>query len=251
MEPEIQAELKKLSKLQQFKNAEESVLLKQAEKNVTLRKLVEEGNFISQEEKKLAKSLFDGFLKTHEFESLSDLNTLSMLIFNMVVLGRIQVSLNECSTKDGGAYIPDKLIKSMHEVETRIDELKIKLGIDRKDQQEDEMTALQLLKRRFAEHIQLNRNEFSIAVPFKCPSCQHEDVKMVLLRRRVADFEALDNPHFAGRFWMNEEAIKLVKSGVLTKEQYAKIFSTSIYFVDYCLAHEGKILGNQKTEEKV
>jgi len=248
MTPEVQSEIKKLSKLKQFSNISEEALTKIAEKNVVLRELVEEGQFIDEAEKKLAKKVFDAYLDKLDFENFSDLSTLSTLVYSEVLLKRLEKSINECTTKDGRAFISDKLLKSHSDLSNQILHLKEKLGIN-KDVKEDEFSSLQLLKKRFQQHIIENRHEFSLSVPFKCSECGKEDCKMVLVRRRVKDMEAVDSPHHAGRFWYNSAAMELVKSGVLSKEQYAKIFATSVYFVNYCLANEGKIIGNTLNKE--
>jgi len=237
----IKIEIAKLKRLVQYRSADDTVLEKQAEKNVILQELVEDGNFISDVERNQAKKIFVGFLKTHTFDTLSDLNTLSTLTYNMILLGRIQKSINGCSTNDGKTFISDKLLKSMHEVENQIADLKVKLGIDR-EIKTDEFSALQLLKKRFAQHIQENRNEFTLSVPYECSSCGKSDIKMILVRRRVKDFEAIDHPHFSGRFWYNEVAMNMVESGTLKKEDYAKIFATSVDYVNWAIANKGRIL---------
>jgi hypothetical protein len=101
MNDAVQSEIKKLSKLQQYKNAEESSLEKIAQKNVVLRELVESGNFVNEKEKKLAKKIFEAYLEQCSFESYSDLGTLSLLVYNEVLALRVQVTLNECTSSDG------------------------------------------------------------------------------------------------------------------------------------------------------
>jgi hypothetical protein len=123
--------------------------------------------------------------------------------------------------------------------------LKEKLGIN-KEVKEDEFTALQLLKKRFASWVNENKNECTMYVPFECSGCGKQDVKPVLLRKRTKDFEVLEHPHLAGRFWFNKVAIEMVKSGKLSKSEYAAIFSTSCDFVQWCLDNEGRILPSTK-----
>lgn len=241
MNDAVQAEIKKLSKLQQYKKVEDASLEKIAQKNIVLRELVESGNFIDDAEKKLAKKMFDAYLEQNSFETYSDLSTLSVLVYNEVLSGRVQKSINECTNKEGKAYISDKLLKSHSDLTNQILHLKTKLGID-KEVKTDEFTALQLLKKRFHQHIQENKNEFTLAVPYECSGCGKADVKMVLVRRRVKDFDVLNHPHFAGRFWFNEKAINDVENGTLSKEKYAEYFSTSTDFVDWALKNKGRIL---------
>lgn len=244
MDSNIQSEIKKLSKLKQYKDASEEQIQKIAQKNIVLSDLANSGNFINDKEKKQAKQCFEKYLEAHDFETYSDLSTLSMLVFNEILVGRIQNTINECTTKDGKTYINDKLVKSLHEAENQVLSLKTKLRID-KEEKADDFTALQLLKKRFHNWLQENRNECSIAVPYTCASCGKDDVKMILLRKRVSDWDAINHPHFLGRFWYNKDAMDLVKSGALSKENYAKIFATSIDMVNWCLLNEGKITLNQ------
>lgn len=248
MNDAVQNEIKKLSKLQQYKNTEEASLEKIAQKNIVLRELVDSGNFIDDTEKKLAKKMFEAYLEQNSFESYSDLSTLSVLVYNEVLSGRVQKSINDCTNKDGKAYISDKLLKSHADLTNQILHLKTKLGID-KEQKVDEFTALQLLKKRFHNWIQENKNEFTISVPYTCSGCGKDDVKLVLLRKRVKDFEAIDHPHFSGRFWYNKVAMEMVESGRLSKEEYAKIFATSVDYVNWALQNKGRII--QNTENKV
>lgn len=247
MDSNIKAEIKRLSNLKQYANASDEQLEKIAQKNIVLADLVNNGNFIDDKEKKQAKQCFEKYLEAHDFETYSDLSTLSMLVFNEILVGRIQSTINGCKTKDDKIYINDKMVKSLHEAENQVLSLKTKLRID-KEEKVDELTSLQLLKKRFNIYIQENKHEFTLAVPFTCSSCGKDDVKMVLAHRRTKDFEAFDHPMFSGRFWYNKVAMEMVESGKLSKEDYAKIFSTSVDYVNWCLVNKGRILLN--TDDK-
>lgn len=241
MEDSVKREISKLKRLVPFKNAPDAVLEKAALKNVTLRELIENGEFLDEAEKQKAKKFFESYLLAHEFETQSDLSTLSILVWDEILIGRLKKTINNCTSSDGKSYVNDKLIKSLNDLTNHVFQIKEKLGIDKQDRV-DEMTALQLLKRRFHQFIQENKNEFMLYVPFECPKCNHSDVKPVLLRRRVKEFEVLEHPHFSGRFWYNKVAIDMVKSGKLTKNDYAAIFSTSVDYCQWVLDNEGKIL---------
>ena len=247
MNDSLKLEIAKLKRQVQYKNADEVVIEKIAQKNVVLQDLVESGNFIDEAEKKLAKKMFEAYLEQNSFESYSDLSTLSVLVYNEVLSGRVQKSINDSTDSKGKAYISDKLLKSHSDLTNQILHLKTKLGID-KEVKTDEFTALQLLKKRFAQHIQENRNEFTLSVPFSCASCGKEDVKLVLLRKRVKDFDVLDHPFFAGRFYYNAEIISDVKKGLITAEQAARYIKSSPDFIKWCIDNEGRII--QNTENK-
>jgi hypothetical protein len=162
-----------------------------------------------------------------------------MLVFNEVLVCRIQKTINELTSKDGKTYINDKLVKSLHEAEDQCLALKLKLHIDNEDKKDD-LTVLQLLKKRFHIFIQDNKNEFTCV----CAKCGN----LLLLRRRVDNFDVMVHPQFSGRWYFNRHAIQMVKDGRLTREEYAKIFATSPDYVDWCIANEGKIISNTETE---
>jgi len=249
MEDAVKREISKLKRLVPFKNADESVIEKVARKNVTLRDLVNSGNFLDDKEKELATKIYEAYLSHHEFDSFSDLATLSTLVYSEVLLTRIQKAINACTDKDGKSYISDKLLGSHEDLVNQILSLKKKLGIDREEKQ-DEMTALQLLKKRFNAWVNENKASCTIAVPFTCQSCGREDVKMVLLRKIVRDWTAIDHPAFLGRFYYSKHAMDMVEAGTLSKEDYAKIFQVSVDYVDWCRANRGKIVVNDKLVDK-
>jgi len=241
MDENVQKEVNKLKKLVQYKNAEESTLERIAQKNVVLRDLVENGNFIDAKEKELAKKIFKNYLSKLDFENTSDLSTLSMLVFNEVLSNRVQKSINEFTSKDGKSYISDKLLKAHTDLINEILKLKVKLGIDRETAKQDEMTALQLLKKRFASWVLENRSECTIAIPYECSGCGKQDVKIVLLRKRVSDFESVDHPWFQGRFYINAYLIQMVEDGKMTREDCAKAHKVSVDHIDFVLKNKGKI----------
>ena len=241
MNDAVKNEMSKLKRLVNFKNVDTTVLEKAAQRNVVLRDLISSGNFIDDKEKDLAKKIFENYLSKLDFENFSDLSTLSMLVYNEVLAGRLQRTINDSSTKDGKSYVSDKLIKSLSDLTNQILSLKLKLGVDA-DKKEDEFTALNLLKKRFHQHIQENKAEYTLWVPYTCSSCGKQDVEGHLLRLRVKDYDVLKHPFFSGRFWYNEKAMNDVESGKLSKEKYAEYFYTSVDYVNWALQNKGRIL---------
>jgi len=242
----IKAEIAKLKRLVQYRSADDAVLEKAAQRNVVLRDLISSGNFIDDKEKDLAKKIFENYLSKLDFENFSDLSTLSMLVYNEVLAGRLQRTINDSSTKDGKSYVSDKLIKSLSDLTNQILSLKLKLGVDA-DKKEDEFTALNLLKKRFAQHILENRAEYTLWVPYTCSGCGKQDVESHLLRLRVKDYEVLKHPFFSGRFLWNSEIMNDVENKVITVEQAARYLKTSPDYITWALNQKGRIIST--TEE--
>lgn len=249
MNDSIKNETIKLRKLVQYKKADDAVVEKIAQKNVVLRELVDGGNFIDDAEKKLAKKIFEAYLKQNAFENFSDLSTLSVLVYNEILAGRVQKSINASTDKNGKAYINEKVLKAHADLTNQILSLKKTLGID-KEEKVDEFTALQLLKKRFHSWLQENKDSCTISVPFTCQSCGHDDVKMVFLRKVVKDWEAIDHTCFQGRFYYNKTAMDMIEAGTLKKEDYAKIFNVSLDYVNWSISNRGRIVQNENKESK-
>ncbi len=236
MSAALTAELKRLGNLIQNKDVSSDDLVPLARINILVRDFHKEGMFFNSDEKpsekdtdnikkarkiaineqELAESRFKSYLESSELESTSDIDTLKSLIFNEVLESRVQKKLNE-EAKDN-KYPNDKVIKSLVDIQDQKAKLKVKLGIDRKDEDKDDLSALQLLQKRVKKHINENRNEFTLWVPWTCEKCNHKDIESYLLYKQVKDFSQLKHPWFAGRYLFNFEIIKDVKDKKLSLE---------------------------------
>ncbi|MFO7969956.1 MAG: hypothetical protein R6U15_07615 [Candidatus Izemoplasmatales bacterium] len=233
MDSETRKEFKRLSKLTVFKDKSVQFIEHEAKKNIVVRELVRTGNFIDNDERKFAKSLFDKYLNNYDFENEVDLATLGVLVYNEVLVQRLQKSINEQKDSKGNFYLNDKIVKSLHDTQNHCLELKKQLGLD-KEKSENELSAWQIEKKKLDLHIAFNRNEYTIV----CSNCG----ELLLLRKKTKDFECLKHPFFSGRFWYNRRGMELVKNKIWTKEQYAWVFHTSVDYVNWCLENEGKII---------
>jgi hypothetical protein len=234
MNSDVKKEFNRLKGLVSLKDKPEAYIEKLAEKNVFVRELVHSGNFLDDEEKKEAKKLFDSYLELSMFENYADLQTLGQLVYNEILVKRIQKTINEQKTKENHFYINDKLVKSLHDTENQVDDIKKRLNLTKKDKKEDDLSRLEQMEKVFALEYAFNKHEFQRV----CPSCG----KILNLRRRCKDFETMVHPMFSGRFWYSRRGIQLVKDGVISKELYAYLFTTSTHYVDWCLEHEGEIV---------
>ena len=232
---EFNREIKDVSRLKKYKNASRATIEQVAKLNLWRRQTDIEARFSSASDKKTAKKLFDDYLSNYEFESFSDINTLADLIFEEVLKHNIQQQINKIHSDKNANFVSEKTIKSLHDIEERVLKLKDNLGIGRKDDKVDDLTALQKQEKRFDKYINFNRHEFE----FVCPDCK----QATLIRRRCnkENFDILKHPFFSGRFYYNSRGMSLVKNNIWTKEQYAWAFQTHPDYVDWCLKHEHEI----------
>lgn len=205
----ITNELKRLKNLKQNQDKSDADLMKQAQVNLARKRFSIDDRFIDKAETKTAQELFDSYVAYYGFQKLTDLESLGDLIYEEMLKRRIQKHLNTLNEKSKDTYITKNDLQGLHDVEARIWELKIKLGIDSEDKQ-DELSALQLAKKRFHNYIQEHKNEFTTA----CKSCG----TLLLLRKRITDFDCLTHPWYAGRWLFNYEILSDVKKGKISKE---------------------------------
>jgi len=241
MDAEVQKEVNKLSHLTQYKDKPLEWIEKKAIINLKIRNFAQQSIFQDLKEKELAEDLFTKYLDEYEFESTSDILRLQDLIFKYLLKNRIQKRLNELTSgkdKDGkekNVYCSDKDVKPLLDLEKAITEDKLALGIDKvDDEKKDELTGLQMLMKRFEKYINFNRNEFTTV----CAKCGN----LLLLRRRVKDFECLLHPFFSGRWLYNREIMKDYKQGLITKEQAARYVRSSPDYILYCEKNENEIV---------
>lgn len=252
MDNEFQNQVKKLSNLINTKDLPKEEIERLAFLNVKAKEFSKNHQFVNKDEAKEAKSLYLRYLENYEFDNMSDFSTLGDLVVNEIQMKRIENSLLEFynQNKDKGiTYAPDKLLKAKQDLEKHIFDLKLKLGIDKEDQREDQLTALQTLQQRMKHYHEMHKHEFIT----DCSECGN----ILDLRRRVKDFDVCQSPWFAGRWLFNYEILKDVKDGKLSKKNAWRYMrcagqgdkykpsSTEEYCVDYidhCLKHWNEIM---------
>ncbi len=221
MANQLEREISRLSNLKNFKGMESNELESIARINIEIREFKKNPLFDiktepGQKEQELAESRFRNYMENNEIESASDIDTLKSLIFTEIFEIRIQKELNDFQTE--GKLPSDKFIKSLVDIQNQKSTLKIKLGIDKNEEELDDLSKLQLLQKRTYKYIQEHKNEFTIWIPHTCEKCKHEDIESYFLWRKVKDFKSLKHPWFAGRWLFNYEILKDVKDGKLSKE---------------------------------
>jgi len=245
----IEKEIKRLSNLRQNKNKELFELENQARINVWKKQLNIEDRFSENKEKKLANSLLENYLQNFMFEDYNEILLLGDLIYDEILLIRSKDAINKVFDDENNRCVPTKSIEILHQIEDKILDKKIKLGIV-KSKDKDDLTALEALQKKFEVYIPFNRNEFTLWLKSTCSKCQHEEVHSYLLRRRVKDFDFLKHPAFSGRFLYNYAIFDDVKKGLITKEQAASYLRCSVFYIDWVLKNEMKIIsiGNVSQE---
>ncbi len=216
MATELEREVNRLKNLKNYKDIDINDLQQLAQKNVICREFKKNPLFTDEKEQKLAETRFRNYIESNELESSSDLDTLKSLVYNEIFEQRIQGELNKLASD--GKYPPDKLIKSLVEVQNQKASLKVKLGIDKKEDESDDLSALQLLQKRVEKHINQNRAEFTIFLGWECDKCGFKDQESYLLYKPIKDFKILKHPFFAGKYLFSYPIVKDVKDGKLSKQ---------------------------------
>jgi len=248
MDADINKEIARLGNLKGNSDKTTDDLARQAFINIKVRDFKSNPLFTDPDEMKMSEDRFKDYLNGNELESMSELDTLRSLVYLEVFEARIQKQLNKMAEEKKAPN--ERITKQLTDIQNQKMSLKVKLGIDRQDDKVDEMTGLETLKKRFKDYINAHRNEFTI-------TCPHGEI--LLLRRRVKDFDSMKHPWFAGRWLFNYEILKDVKDGVITKEQawrylscasqgekykpaFDKTYCTD--YIDYCLKNWGEITSN-------
>jgi len=241
---QLSKEIKRLKNLRNYKDKSDSAIEHIAQISLWKRQIDIESRFTETDEKKLASQLFNNYIENYTFQSFEQITRLADLTYNEIILKRIRDDINKISADKNNVYISDKLIGSLHSVEAHINNLKVDLGIVKKDNIKDDLTALQELQKKMKVKIAFERNEFELEVPFICKKCGHEDVAMYLLRRRCnkENFEVLKHPYFSGRFLFSVEIINAVEDGTITKELAATFLHTSPKYVEWAILNRHKIV---------
>jgi hypothetical protein len=224
-EADLNKEIKRISHLVQNKDRSEEDLFPLAKINMMVRDFKSNSLFTDASEQDLAIEKFRSYLTNNEIESNSDLDTLRSLIFNEVLESRIQKQFNKLAEEK--KYPTDKLIKSLVDIQDQKSALKIKLGIDKKADEVDDLSAYQLLHKRVDKYVNDHKDEFTIGLGFECEKCSHQNWETFLLYKRVKDFKMIKHGWFAGRFLFNYELMLDVKNKKISKEQATRYLMCS------------------------
>lgn len=202
-------------------DAKESVHIQEVAKEMDI-----ESMFIYAEEKRYAKKLIFKYLEDYTIETVSDKNTLAQLIFLEVTQQRLQKVINE--TYSDTKSVPRDALDSIHKNTDKIISLKNTLGITRTKQDsqvKDAFSYLQMLKRKRKRWLSENQASRYLT----CPHCS----KSILLKIKTDVWDAQKHPFFRDRILGNEHLLTLYKEQKLSREDLAKVFDTSLDYIDW------------------
>ena len=266
MDINLNSEIKRLKNLKNYKDYDDATIEKVAKNNLKVKEFKLNPLFaypgkdetiakLVQADQEAAEIKFKSYIDSYDIESNNDIDTLRSLVFNEVLETKIQREIGEQFQE--GKNPGDRLTSQLLDLQNQKADLKIKLGIDKTEIRDTDLTYLQKLEKRMQNYINENRHEFTIA----CGCCG----EMLLLNRRVKDFDSIKHPWFAGRWFFNLPLFKLVKDGIITKEQawavmcgsakgsdtkpaFNKEYCTD--YIDYCLDHWAEIVSHLENNGK-
>lgn len=222
--------LERLKNLPQYKNYTDEQLIavwlekdKDKDKDLAIDEL-----FIDKDERKDAKSTLRKYLRDYNIETISDKNTLMQLIYLEVLHKRFQREINKIAAEVQA--IPAKHIDILHKNLKEIEALKTSLGLSRSQQTQgnDGFTVIQALKRRFKAWLENNQ----ISRRFVCAHCG----KFNWLKLKNSEWEVLKHPFIKDRYVTNDELIACYLQGKLSKGNIARVFGTSLDYIDWVVA---------------
>jgi len=222
----IQKHFQKLKNLKQYKEISEEELLRLAEKRAN-EELANIDNLVTDtEEKKLAKKLLGKYLDDFDIDNVADRNTVNALVLLEIIHVRLQTLLNEKHASAKGA-VPLQTLEAMHKNLDKIADLKNKLGLTKKQEEQDPLKVLTTLKKRFEKYINEHRDDFLV----KCWKCG----EMILLRRQTTDYISGKHPFLKDNVLYNEPLLKLVVENKITAEEAAKVLETSSDYIEWVI----------------
>lgn len=180
--------------------------------------------FNKDDEQAQATDLIAKYLTDYSIETASDRNLLAQLVYLEVLHKRLQTELNKTTDLEDKQIIIELIHKNIKEITN----LKNQLGISRTKTQEtrkDGYSYLLNIQRKYKKW--LSENQASRY--FVCPHCGQS----CLLKIKMDAWEALKHPFFKDRVLGNTHLIRLYMEKKLTKQDLAKIFGTSLDYIDW------------------
>lgn len=194
-----------------------------------LKKLREAWTGLNDDEIKLAENLFNIYTKKHHIDKFSDIGDLRLLVYNEILLKRVQQDILKYNTDN--KFPPKTTLDAFTTLQNQVLTLKQRLGLFEEKGKDDLFIYLQRLKKKF----KVWQSENVASRTIVCPHCS----KMVLLQIRTDKYDAKKHPFFKDKVLYNEHAIKLLKEGKISKMDVAKIIQgvdvRSTDYIDWIL----------------
>lgn len=203
-----------------------------------------QGSGLNRKAKKWAKKRFKQYETQNHIESYSDLLLLEDLVFLEALQEQFKTQMAEFSKAEAvkeGKVAPNHLIKKMDNNREQILKLKEKLGLFEEKKSDDPFNYIQKLKKKFKKWRE--ENQGTRTTP--CPHCS----KMIMLKIRMKEWEALKHPFFKDRILANKRVWELYKEGKITKLDVAQILQgKEVNSTDYVDWLEKKIFPDSPSE---
>lgn len=207
MDEKILKEVSRLKNLPQYKNKTADEMNEIASNNLKKKNADISSKFENPEEQAEAKRLYDQYLEQYPNLTHAQLDVVQDIVVHQINKIYVQGQINKDKKEEKPVH--NAYLEQIQDIEKHIFELKEKIGIN-KEIEVQELTGLQVLDKRFTKYINEHKHEFTTA----CKECG----TLLLLRRRVAGFDCIQHPWYAGRWFFNYEILKDVKEGKLSKE---------------------------------
>ncbi|MFA7247873.1 MAG: hypothetical protein WC169_11975 [Dehalococcoidia bacterium] len=222
--------IKKLRNLPQYKNMSEEELNLIAKEKAEKEEIINSLTFCLPEEKQLAQTKLEEYLKQGQIETPSDKSTLMLLIDNEIAIERIKKIITKNFDKEN-PYIPVELAKEKNDLISQNLTLKDKLGLNKKAGEENSVVkTIEDLKSRFKKWI--NQPENRSNYTFACFHCG----KTFLIRRRIDKDkdEVREHPWYVnGGILMNKQIFKDLKENKITIDQATRYLNCSPDYIQW------------------
>jgi len=227
----LEKTIKKLRNLSQYKNLSEEEINKIAQERLDKDEILGSLTFcINDEERKFAQTILENYLAQSSFENFSERQTLGQLIDQELLAKRMKEKLKTEYNTANPAICLD-MVERLDKVVERIEELKEKLGLTRKENEiNNAAQIIEDLKLRFNKWINIPENRSNYT--FQCFKCG----QTVLIRRRLdkEKDEVREHPWFIeGGILFNKEIFIDLNDKKITEEQAARYLDCSIEYLKW------------------
>ena len=188
-----------------------------------------EGEWINSEEDKEANKLFTDYLEANHFDRQSDVELLKRLVFAVMFSKRLEKEITkkfiDAEGSDTKASTNYQLNNAYTNSLKQIMDLQKELGMLGDKSKTNPLEYIFRLLKKFKLWKENNQDGREIT----CCHC----AKIMFLNIRTDRYEAKKHPYFIGKILGNPEVWRWYKEGKITKEEFAKAFNTSTFYIDW------------------
>jgi hypothetical protein len=187
-----------------------------------------QGYGLNKKQKKIGRKKCKEYRKYYTIENYAQFELLEELIFRELMQMEQKKRIEEIANSENVEarnLVTNKQWKALDENLEKMIELKERLGMLSKDENNDFYSKMSSLQKKYKKWVMNHKADYT----FKCPNCEQWIMAYIDLRK----YGKTKHPHFRGNIIYNKKLWELWEENQITQKDIAEILNVSSDYIPY------------------